>query len=179
MFGARGGTALTDNTGNAIGSITSNVLGHSYTVGPTLGVRLPLGLSVEADALYNRRGLGFGLSNLPSIAGFSTHADWWEFPVMAKFSAGTGPIVPVGGAGVSVQHVSNFGDVSSFVLSRSTNANSVGFVGSGGVRFGLGAVSVTPEIRYTRWNGSSWRQAALDTVLGGRNQLQFLVGITF
>jgi hypothetical protein len=179
IFGARGGTALTDNTGNAVGSVTSNILGHSYTVGPTLGVRLPLGFSVEADALYNRRGLGFGLSNLPNIAGFSTHADWWEFPVMAKFSAGSGPIVPIGGAGVSVQRVSNFGDVPTFLLSRSTSPTSVGFVGGGGVQFRVGALHVTPEIRYTRWNGSSWRQAALDTLLGGRNQMQFLVGITF
>jgi hypothetical protein len=176
VFGGRGGTALTDNSGSALSSVTSNVLGHSYTLGPTLGVRLPLGFSVEGDALYNRRSLGLGLSN---IAGFRTHADWWEFPVMAKFAAGSGPIAPVVGAGISVQHVSNFGDVPSFLLSRSASPTSVGFVGGGGVQFRVGALNVTPEIRYTRWNGSSWRQAALDTLLGGRNQLQFLVGVTF
>jgi hypothetical protein len=166
MFGARGGTALTDNTGGALGVVTSNILGRSYTVGPTLGIRLPAGFSVEGDALYNRRSLGFpGLSN---IAGFNTHADWWEFPVMAKFAAG-----------ITVQHVSNFGDAASFLLSRSTSPTSIGFVGGGGVQFRVGSLNVTPEIRYTRWNGASWRQAALDTLLGGRNQMQFLVGITF
>ncbi len=181
MFGGRGGTALTDNTGGALGSVTSNILGRSYTVGPTLGIRLPAGFSVEGDALFNRRSLGFGgISNIASnIAGFNTHADWWEFPVMAKFAAGSGPIAPVVGAGISVQHVSNFGNAASFLLSRSTTPTSVGFVGGGGVQFRVGSLNVTPEIRYTRWNGSSWRQAAVDTLLGGRNQMQFLVGLTF
>jgi hypothetical protein len=177
MFGGRGGTALTENTGGAFGSVTSNILGRSYTVGPTLGVKLPAGFSLEGDALYNRRSLAFG--GISSIAGFNTHADWWEFPVMVKFAAGSGPIVPVVGAGISVQHVSNFGNAASFLLSRSTTPTSVGFVGGGGVQFRVGSLNVTPEIRYTRWNGSSWRQAALDTLLGGRNQMQFLVGITF
>jgi hypothetical protein len=176
MFGARGGTALTDNTGGALGSVTSNILGRSYTVGPTVGIRLPAGFSLEGDALYNRRSFGFGIVNL---SGLNTHADWWEFPVMAKFAPGSGPIAPVVGAGISVQHVSNFGNAASFLLSRSTTPTSVGFVGGGGVQFRVGSLNVTPEIRYTRWNGASWRQAALDTLLGGRNQMQFLVGITF
>jgi hypothetical protein len=178
IFGGRGGTALTDNTGTALGAVGSNILGHSYTVGPTVGVRLPMGLSVEGDALYNRRSLGLGLGNI-NIGGLKTHSDWWEFPVMLKFAPGSGPIAPVVGAGVSVQHISNFGDVPSFLFTRSSTATSVGFVGGGGVQFRVGSLNVTPEVRYTRWNGSSWTQAALDTLLGGRNQLQFLVGVTF
>jgi hypothetical protein len=140
-----------------------------------VGLKLPLGFSVEGDALYNRRTLGIGLGNV----GINTHSEWWEFPVMGKFTMGRGPIAPVLGAGVSVQHINNFGDVPSYLLTRSTNQNSVGFIASGGVAFRVGPVSVTPELRYTRWNGSSFTQSLADTLTGGRNQAQVLVGITF
>jgi hypothetical protein len=43
----------------------------------------------------------------------------------------------------------------------------------------MGALHVTPEVRYTRWNSSSWTQTVANTLLGGRNQAQFLVGFTF
>jgi len=42
-----------------------------------------------------------------------------------------------------------------------------------------GALAVTPEIRYTRWNGGSWSQSLVDSVVGSQNQVQFLVGVTF
>ncbi|HUS06298.1 MAG TPA: hypothetical protein VMZ52_08385 [Bryobacteraceae bacterium] len=176
IIGGRGGTAVTDNAAGALGAVSSNVLGHSYSIGPTVGVRLPMGFSIEGDALYNRRTLGLGLGGSTNL---STHSDWWEFPVMAKFTAGHGVIAPVVGAGVSVQHIANFGSVPSYLFSGSTNANSVGFVASGGVAFRVGAVSVTPEIRYTRWNGGNFAQSLLNTLTGGRDQAQFLVGFTF
>ena len=98
---------------------------------------------------------------------------------MAKFAVGNSSIAPVLGAGVSFRHINNFGDIPSSLLTLSTAGNSVGFVGGGGLRVRMGPVSITPEVRYTRWNGSSLTQSLVDTVLGSQNQLQVLIGVTF
>src|SRR5687767_7871157 len=93
IVGGRGGTALdVSSSNNTFGSVTRNVWGHNFAVGPTLGVRLPLGLSVEGDALYNRRSLGLGLPGLGGLVDSYTRAEWWEFPVMLKYTGGNGPI---------------------------------------------------------------------------------------
>lgn len=176
IIGGRAGTGLNSSIASAFDAIPSNVAGRNFTVGPTLGVRLPFGFSVEGDALYNRQTLGLGLA---SISGLDVHTDWWEFPVMAKFTPMRGPISPVIGAGVTVQHINNFGGLPSYLLGRATQSNSVGFVAGAGVAFRVGAVSVTPELRYTRWNDRSWTQSALNALTGGRDQAQLLVGITF
>jgi hypothetical protein len=180
IVGGRGGTAFnTTGSNNAFDFLTNDILGHNYAIGPTVGVRLPLNFSVEADALYNRRSLGFGLGNLGGLAGDYTHADWWEFPVMLKFAAGNGPIAPVFGAGMSFQRVSSFGSIPSYIFTGRTSQNSVGFVAGGGVQFRAGALAVTPELRYTRWTNNNLAQTVVDNVLGGQNQAQFLVGFTF
>lgn len=180
IFGGRGGTGLdVTNTNSSFGSVTRNLWGQNFAVGPTIGVRLPHGLSVEGDALYNRRSLGFAIPGLGGLANSYTRSEWWEFPVMLKYTGGRGPISPVVGGGVTAQHVSNFGSVPSYLFSGRTSANSVGFVGGAGVQFRAGALAVTPEFRYTRWTGGSWTQSLVDTVIGGQNQAQFLVGVTF
>lgn len=176
VFGGRGGTDLTDTVARSLDRVGAGSLGHNYVVGPTLGVRLPLSFSVEGDALFHRQSLGLGLAGL---GGLNTHSDSWEFPVMLRFTPGKGPIAPSVGAGVTVQHVNDFGGVPSYLLSGQTAQNSVGFVAGAGVQFRVGALHVTPEVRYTRWGGSSWTQSLADTLLGSRNQAQFLVGFTF
>jgi hypothetical protein len=180
IIGGRGGTGLDiGNSNNTFGSVTRNLWGQNFAVGPTIGVRLPMGLSVEGDALYNRRSLGLGFGGLGGLVDQYTRSEWWEFPVMLKYSGSNGPISPVVGGGVSVQHISNFGSVPSYVFSGRTSASSVGFVAGAGVQFRAGSLAVTPEFRYTRWTGSSWTQSLVDTVVGGQNQAQFLVGVTF
>lgn len=176
IIGGRGGAGLTNVTSGALGALAGNTFGHTYSIGPTVGVRLPLHFSLEGDALYNRRNLGLGLAG---IGGIETAADWWEFPVMVKFSPGKWAVAPVVGAGVSVQHILNFGGVPQYLLSGSTSANSVGFVAAGGAQFRLGRVAVTPELRYTRWSSTAWKQALVDVFTGGRDQVQLIVGVTF
>lgn len=173
IVGGRGGAALSDSSDFGFGTNNVDAPGYNFAVGPTLGVRLPLGFSVEGDALYNRQTLGLGL------LGLDTHQDWWEFPVMAKWTAGRGAIAPVLGAGVSVRHIRDFGDVPSYLFSRSTESTSVGFVAGGGIRFQAGPVAITPEVRYTRWRSPNFTQSLIDTFVGGRNQAQVLVGFTF
>jgi opacity protein-like surface antigen len=177
IVGGRAGTTLTDSgVAGFAPSAVSSALGQNFTVGPTLGVKLPLGFSVEGDVLYNRRSIGLGLAGFNVLG---TYADWWEFPVMAKWRPGNGPIVPVLGAGITGQHISNFGRVPTYLLTGRTDSNALGFVAGAGVEFRLGALRVTPEFRYTRWNSGSLAQSYVDSLTGGRNQVQFLAGFTF
>jgi hypothetical protein len=181
MFGARGGASFVDNNSSLLGGLGSAALNRSYLIGPTFGLRLPLGFSVEGDALFKRQSLSLNqFIGLPgALSGIGTHADSWEFPVMLKYAVGSSPIAPVLGAGVSVRHINDFGDVPTFLLTSSTTANSVGFVGGAGLRVQMGPVSITPELRYTRWNGGNFTQSLVDTIMGSRNQVQVLIGVTF
>ena len=175
LFGGRGGATFSDNPSSFANGINGISPSKTYVIGPTVGVRLPLGFSVEGDALYNRQNLNFG-----QIGGFSagTHADSWEFPAMLKFAFGNGAVAPVLGAGVTVRHINDFSGVPALITS-STSANSVGFVAAAGLRWQAGAVAITPEVRYTRWSNRTFTQSLLDAVLGSRDQAQVLVGVTF
>ena len=173
IIGARGGAPFT-GTNTITGAVTNSlgVAERRLQIGPTLGVRLPLGFSVEGDALYNRQTLDFA-----QFA--STHSSSWEFPVMLKFTAGEQSVAPVFGAGVTVRHISNFGSVPGFLLNGATSPNTVGFVAGGGFRLKLGPVNITPEVRYTRWGGDNFSRSLLNLLPLSRNEGSVLVGVTF
>lgn len=177
IFGARGGTSFGNSFDTVTRGLGVNSPSRNYLVGPTAGIRLPLGFSVEGDALFNRQSLNIGQFNGVTLG--AAHTDSWEFPVMLKFTPGRSVIAPVMGAGLTVRHINNFGDIPSYVLSGSTAANTVGFVAGGGVRFKVGPVSVTPELRYTRWGSATLAQSVINAITGNRNQAEFLVGFTF
>ena len=176
IFGARGGAALNDDANSVASYASGRSLGKTYVVGPTVGVRLPLGFSVEGDALYNRQSLSIG-----QFSGFSAgvHSDSWEFPVMLRFAPGRGMLAPVFGAGLSVRHINNFGSIPSYLFNSTTDANSVGFVAGAGFQWRTGSVNITPEVRYTRWQSNSLAQSIIDSFVPGRNAVQVLIGITF
>ncbi len=174
-FGVRGGVPfnVADSLASRLGASSTTV---HLEVGPTAGVRLPLGLAVEGDALFRRRTL-----NLGSFAGFNAgaHADSWQFPVMLKFTPGRQAISPVFGAGATVRHINNFSAVPAFLFSGATSANTVGFVAGGGVRFRVGPLNITPEVRYTHWRGGSFSQSVLNLLPLSREEASILVGLTF
>ncbi len=173
IFGVRGGAPFTDT--NSITGAALNNLGiaeRRFQIGPTLGVRLPLGFSLEGDALYNRQTL--------ELAGFaSTNSSSWEFPVMLKFTAGSQSVAPVFGAGAAVRHISDYGNVPGFLFNGLSSPNTVGFVAAGGFRLKLGPVNITPEVRYTRWGGDTFSQSLFNLLPLSRNEGSVLVGITF
>ncbi len=173
IFGVRGGAPFTDNN-TIIGTVTNSlgVTERRFQIGPTLGVRLPLGFSVEGDALYNRQTLDFARFA-------STNSSSWEFPVMLKFTAGRQSVAPVFGAGTTVRHISNFGTVPGFLFNGATSPNTVGFVAGGGFRLKLGPLNITPEVRYTRWGGDNFSQSLLNLLPLSRNEGSVLVGVTF
>ncbi len=177
IFGVRGGVPFTDMLSSLTSGLGSFASTQRFEVGPTVGLRLPLGFSVEGDALYNRQTLKLG--QFSGFNAFSTRSDSWQFPVMLKFTGGGQFIAPVVGAGVSVRHINNFGDVPSYLFNSSTEQNTVGFVAGGGLRIKVGPLNITPEVRYTRWGGSSFSQSLVNLLPLNRNEASVLVGITF
>lgn len=176
IVGARGGVSLTNGLDTLTNRFGFSPAGRQYAIGPTVGVRLPLGFSVEADALWHRQTIGLG-----SFGGFSagTHVTSWQVPVMLKFTAGDHAIAPVFGGGVSYRRTNSSDLVSSVFNTFSASSNSVGFVAGGGVRFKTGALNITPELRYTRWSNSGLLNTAINSLLGSNNQTELLVGVTF
>ena len=98
---------------------------------------------------------------------------------MLKYTAGHGIIAPVFGAGVSVRHINNFGIIPSYLFNATTDANAVGFVAGAGFQFNAGPAHITPEFRYTHWNGNSLTQTIANTFIPGQHAATVLVGITF
>ncbi len=180
VIGVRGGVPLIDildsvQDGGGISTATKN-----YVVGPTVGVRLPLGLSVEGDALFSR----LDVDARGTAGSLSFNADSWEFPVMLKFTAGSQGIAPFLGAGVSVRHLSDFGDAGRFLANTfgrnvEIKNNTVGFVLGGGLRFQAGPLAISPEIRYTRWGTNNIGEGFRDFLRSNKNQAQILMGLTF
>ena len=164
-----------------------------YTVGPTIGLRLPHGFSLELDALYKR--LGFDdLSKSTGILFVHTRttANSWEFPILGKFRFLHMPILsPYIAGGASFRHISGVSGIrEQFIgffpneLTRSTGATSTvldnrsshgGVVGLG-AEVRLAPLRISPEIRYTRWGADR----SLDPELhSNQNQVEVLLGITF
>lgn len=185
IVGVRGGVPLNDaiqiaNSGGNFSSASNN-----YVVGPTLGVRLPLGFSVAADALFtdlkitaNGNTTGNGVST-----GVSASASSWEFPVLVRYTAGHGFLAPFVGAGVSVRHLGDFNNVGSFVTNSTsstvTSSTGVGFAIDGGLQFKLGPLHVSPEIRYTHWGSNQISSAFSNVFKTNTDEAQVLVGLTF
>ncbi len=135
---------------------------NAYTLGPFVEVRLPLHLSIEADALY--RGLHFN-----NIVG-SASTGQWDFPVVAKYKLLKGPIKPYIEGGLDFSHLS---DAKNFIVANHTS--NFGVVLGAGVEIHALVMRISPEVRYT---GDALKNFT-GIVNTNRNQLAFLVGIGF
>ncbi|HTB12379.1 MAG TPA: outer membrane beta-barrel protein [Bryobacteraceae bacterium] len=163
MAGLKIGVPFTDAFQNTYPSITAlTASSNSYTLGPFVEVRLPLHLSIEADALY--RGLKFS-----DITGTATTGEW-DFPVVAKYKLLKGPIKPYVEGGLDFSHLS---DAKNFVVANH-NSN-FGIVLGAGVEIHALVLRISPEIRY---EGDALKNFT-GVINTNRNQLAFLVGIGF
>ncbi len=154
-FGLKGGMPLNDLV-ESDGRVTN--LPSRWTLGPMLEVDLPVGLGIEFNALYRRIGYNDLLDNT---------AGAWDFPLLLKYRF-PGIVARPYVAGGWVFR--NIGDIPRL----SAGSNGVAF--SGGVRFSIPVIQISPEIRWTRWQDA---QAGPAAVLGSRNQFEVLVGLTF
>ena len=172
--GIKGGVPFTDafnsNVSASVDVVTNSFsASKNYVIGPFAELHLPLGLSIEADALYRPLNLAIDTQVIPqsprrSVVDFSS----WEFPILGKYHFLHTPVVkPYVEAGPIFRHVE----------SQASYLSSGGFALGGGVDVKVLRVTITPELRYSRWG----TDAALRTIVAvsNVNQAEFLIGLSF
>ena len=162
-FGLRVGASLDDAFVNNGGK---NLFSHDtqrLVIGPTVELRLPFHLGLEADALYRRYNIGGNVNH-------------FEFPILVKYRFSGVPLIhPYLAAGPSFNHVSDPG----MFLDR-PNASTAGFTIGAGLEARALILRISPELRYTRWRDKNIDLAPVNSGLSSnQNQFEFLVGLTF
>jgi hypothetical protein len=150
-----------------------------YVVGPELDIGLPLGLGIEADALYRREGFQ------SSVLATGESANSWEFPLLLKYRLpfpAVKPFVEGGYAPRVINGSISYYASSSTVPNSTVGANSPvsqGVAIGGGVQFGIGRLRLSPVVRYTHWNNSGILvvYSIGPTIQSAQNQVDILVGI--
>jgi hypothetical protein len=179
-FGVKGGVPLTD----AFEVAQSGNFGYvqdtkRWTLGPMIQLNLPVGFAVEFNAMYRR--LNY---NSTDIEERGVRANSWQFPLLLKYRFGDGSVRPYIAGGGAFQHISDIKQVSR-ILGESENApelnerNNVGAVIAGGIQLGGGGLTISPEIRYTRWGSENFRDNFRELLRFNKNQAELLIGITF
>jgi Outer membrane protein beta-barrel domain len=105
----------------------------SFIVGGYLEMRLPLGFSIEGDALY--------YPNFYTAA--AGGGSIWQFPLLAKFSLPLGPIIPYIEGGPSYSHLSDVKTVTDIL-----HDSNYGITLGAGISIKIGGFRIGPEIRY-------------------------------
>src|SRR3984893_7132216 len=194
-FGVKGGLPLTDFLDTVSGSrATVTSVTNRYIVGPTLELRLPFGLGIEAIALYRHFSYNSTASLIDVLSSVRTTSNDWEFPVLLKKRfGGVGPVRPFVDAGVNFNKISGLSQtVSNLVfpnrLTTTSNSNpaelkndfTAGFTIGGGVEIHLLILRISPEIRYTRWANEQFSGffPPAGSLTSNQNQAEFLVGFT-
>jgi opacity protein-like surface antigen len=174
-LGVKGGVPFTDvlETSRSFGSQTFQAKTNRYTVGPTLEIRLPFGLSVEFDALYKRFE-----QNGSSVTGgtVAKTGSSWEFPLLGKYHFGQAFTKPYVEAGISFKHLSGY-----LLPFRSLPAppavqpigstTRAGLAVGAGVEFQLHFLRISPGIRFSHWGEQLF--------VPGTNAVDFLIGASF
>ena len=176
FIGVKSGVPLTDSFSD------TKIMGvdtftHAYTqsknfvIGPAVELALPLGLSVEVDALYRPLNLAVDFTGL--VLGrvhTSTEFQSWEFPILAKYHFAREAFVrPYFEAGPIFRNVSGGGSY----LSHS------GIALGGGVDVKIWKLRVMPEFRYSRWGSDAAASPNAPQYPSNQNQAEFLVALGF
>lgn len=179
-IGIRGGVPLTGSftdVTSTFGSDSERLHSpdHKYIVGAMVELHLPLGFSVEADALYHPLELTQDITVASVLSTNSTTYTSFEFPILAKYHFLPLPVIkPFVEAGPSFRAPASA--VSGY-LSKS------GFAFGGGVELKASRLRLEPELRYIRWGADkvSVSGSSLVTNLAPSNvnQVEFLVGLSF
>jgi hypothetical protein len=166
-FGIRAGVPLTEAYSD-VTLVQSNGLVETfsqsigYAIGPMAELHLPLGFSVEGDALY--RPIQLSYTGTVGSVGQSTTS--WEFPIVGKYHFLHLPVVkPYVEAGPSFRHVGQ------------GYFSNTGFILGLGVEIKISRIRIEPDIRYDRWGADA--ESALTHLPTQLNQAEFLVGLTF
>lgn len=164
--GVKAGAPLADVTETVGTRDWTNWPSH-WVLGLMVDVDLPADLGIEFNALYRRVGYeGATLDQVPPLR-WKARDEVWDFPLIAKYRLPGAVVRPYVGAGWSFRKLNDLVRLGS---------GSNGFVLSGGFRANVLVLKLSPELRYTRWTGGKEVQPVFRA---RKNQVEFLVGITF
>jgi len=172
-LGVKGGVSLTDafsdHTDTSFGTTQRTYSdARDYIVGPMVELRLPFGLGIEADGLY--RPLSFASQLLsPAGASSSERIASWEFPILAKYRFGFPLVHPYIEAGPSFRALA----------SRGNYLSGKGITAGLGIEANALLLRIAPEFRYTHWSNDAPAPRGVFYSPSNRNQVEFLVGISF
>lgn len=145
-----------------------------YIAGAMVELHLPLGFSVEGDALYRPLNLSSDTNTGTAIYHHSTNYNSWEFPVLAKYRFLHTPLIKP-----FVEGGPSFRAAASAVNYLSNEGLTVG----AGVEVKMGRLRLEPELRYVRWRADKTFYQDGIPVSGpsfsNLNQVELLVGIAF
>jgi hypothetical protein len=175
--GVIGGATLTEDFQNKTveepnGADLAYSTPKHWLVGGTVEARLPLHLSIEADAIYHE--LEFttafqeqsGTLNSVSPAPVVT----WEFPILAKFRFSLPVVKPFIDAGPAFRSAGNL---------NSTSPSNHGIAAGVGVEAHLWKLKIAPQFRYLRWARDQNQILGFDNPATVPDQVEFLTAITF
>jgi opacity protein-like surface antigen len=168
-----------------------NATTNRYIVGPTAELHLPFGFGIEFDILYRH----FDYNGSGTLAGVGTNSSTtssaWEFPLLAKYRFPMKIVHPFVDAGVSWDKLSGLTQTitraTANVITGTTTTSSPaelnttatrGFVMGAGLSVKVLRLSISPEIRFTRWGAQHFIDPN-GLLHSNPNQGEFLVGITF
>jgi hypothetical protein len=144
---------------------------RNFVLGPTLELRLPLGLAIEANALY--RPMEFQIRQTTSLPLSATsitlvnRVDAWELPVLGKYRLPLPVVKPYVAAGPSFR-------ATAALLAK--HMSGTGISTGIGIETRLGPLLIAPEVRYTHW-GADGTYPSPYYVKSEQNQVEFLVGL--
>ena len=195
-IGVEGGVRTTNDVS---GSLTSE--SKRYIVGPTVDIKLPLRLSVEVDALYQRFGFSGYETSCCGSATLRERTNSWEFPMILKYRLPVPLLHPFVGAGYAPRVVHGADVTSGYYLSgmtanpptsvytyfnnQRTSTNypvTHGVVVSGGVSLGAGHFRLTPEVRFVHWSAPFLNEYGGDgsfRFVSNQNEAYVLLGISW
>ena len=191
-YGVKAGVPLTQFLDAAKSQqFAFNSTTNRYIVGPTAELHLPLGLGIEFDILYRH----FGYDGSGTLAGIVTSSsatgNAWEFPLLAKYRLPLKVVHPYVDAGVAWDKLSGLTQTitraTANVITGTTTTSSPaelnatatrGFVMGAGLSVKVLRLSVSPEVRFTRWGAQHFIDPN-GLLHSNLNQGEFLVGITF
>jgi opacity protein-like surface antigen len=184
-LGIKGGLPLNEMFDEQSSNVSTET--KMYIIGPMLELRLPAGLAIEVDALYQRANFSSTLSGIGSIATAPFNTNAWEFPILLKKKFGGANAVaasvrPYVGAGASFRRLSGLANVGSFITGNQNgevDKNNTGFVVGGGVEIRALFLKIAPEVRFTYWGTDHFTQGVANLFKTNKAQGQFLVGLYF
>lgn len=175
--GVKVGLPLTDflNTVNGTTSSTTD----RYLVGVTAELHLPLGLGIEADAIYrhfNYKDIIGSTANAVTTTGSNGN---WEFPLLLKYRFPAKVVRPFIDGGVAWDTLTGVSNAVTGVQPVRKTVNGIVFGAGIDVHF---VIHIIPEIRYTHWTDPQYNfvnGSGGGLLTSNQNQAEFMVGITF